>query len=726
MTLGATFVCDTPPSALACDRLALGRPNLTGWVATIVHAPRPSPPRDRSVTAVGPSDHRGRRAWRGGWRPEPWGLAHRVSDRARLTNTSIGFLLAAAALALASPAQSQRVADNAVTAAEDAFGTSIGNETIGLYSPSQVRGFSPVAAGNVRIEGVYLDRQGFLASRLVSGSNIRVGLSAQGYLFPAPTGIVDYALRGVGPEPIISVVAGALAYGAPSIEVDAQLPLHGSRLGVAAGASFAREEYYDGADADYVRLAVIPRWRPRDTIEIIPFWSATLGQDEEVAPTIVAGGAFLPPKAPRRRYFGQRWAARDSRSENAGVIGKARLGKDRSVVTGLFRSSLINEQNFAELFLDTDESGRTTERVIADPGQRYVSTSGEIRISRSLVEGPRIHTLHASVRARRLSNAYGGAAPALEGPRSTLGEAAAIARPADFAFGERTQDRVRQATVGLAYEGRWRDVGEASLGLQRASYTKTIRLPGSGVTKTADEPWLPSAAVAAHLSPSLALYGSFTRGLEESGLAPSNAANRNEALPAIRTRQFDAGARWSPAPRLKLVAGVFDVRKPYFSTDEANAYVILGDVRHRGAEFSLTASPSRSLSVVAGAVLMRPRVSGEAVEQGRVGKRPLNQPQRILRANLEYRPPDWPSLSFDLALSNFSARAASRDNSVFVEGYSVIDLGGRYRFKANGNPALLRVQLANLTDTYVWNVVGSNSYGLGDRRRLVATVAVDF
>ena len=42
-----------------------------------------------------------------------------------------------------------RADDNAVTAAEDAFGSSIGNESIGLYSPNQVRGFSPVVAGNV-------------------------------------------------------------------------------------------------------------------------------------------------------------------------------------------------------------------------------------------------------------------------------------------------------------------------------------------------------------------------------------------------------------------------------------------------------------------------------------------------------------------------------------------------------------------------------------------------
>ena len=56
-------------------------------------------------------------------------------------------------------AQAQRADDNAVKSADDAFGNSVGNENIGLYSPFEVRGFSAVDAGNVRLDGLYFDRQ---------------------------------------------------------------------------------------------------------------------------------------------------------------------------------------------------------------------------------------------------------------------------------------------------------------------------------------------------------------------------------------------------------------------------------------------------------------------------------------------------------------------------------------------------------------------------------------
>src|ERR1700754_4571562 len=119
------------------------------------------------------------------------------------------FLLAAAALAcLATPALAQRADDNAVKSADDAFGTSVGNENIGLYGPFDVRGFSAVDAGNVRIDGLYFDRQTDSPSLIAPGSTIRVGISAQGYPLPEPTGIADYDLVRVGDKRVVSVIAG--------------------------------------------------------------------------------------------------------------------------------------------------------------------------------------------------------------------------------------------------------------------------------------------------------------------------------------------------------------------------------------------------------------------------------------------------------------------------------------------------------------------------------------
>lgn len=629
------------------------------------------------------------------------------------------------ALLLTSGAFAQRADDNAVTAAEDAFGATLGDESIGLYSSSQVRGFSPVTAGNVRIEGLFFDRQAALSTRLVEGSTVHVGLSAQGYPFPAPTGIVDYRLYKAGDESLISVAAGLDPYVSPAIEVDAKIPLDAARLGVAAGISYAHEEYYDGSDARYWRAAVMPRWRPSTHVEVIPFWSQTRGRDEEVAPTIVTGGSWLPPRIERRRYFGQPWADNASDSTNYGVLSKVRLGTQWAIAGGVFRSIADTPSGFAAIYADTQRDGSTREIIIADPRQHYASTSGELRVSRSFVEGDRLHNVHVSVRARAQDSLYGGSS-ALDFGSRQLGDSLPVARPEQFVFGERTRDEVRQWTAGVAYEGRWREVGEASIGVQRTHYEKRIDQPSLAAVGTHDDPWLISATLAGYLSPRAALYVGYTRGLEETGLAPDSAANRNQALPAIRTRQMDAGLRWAVTSSTKLVAGVFEVEKPYFTTDERNVFGELGKVRHRGIELSLVGSVSDRLNWVAGALLMEPEVTGQAVDLGRVGRRPVGQTDRLLRLNVDYRLAAIPALSFDLAVANQGQRIASSDQQAVAPDYTLIDFGARYRMKLGNAPATVRVLAANLTDEFAWTIFNSNSFGLMDGRRYSATLVVDF
>src|SRR5579862_6686790 len=92
----------------------------------------------------------------------------------------------AALVTWSASAAETRTNTNVVFAAEDAFGITLGPESLGLYNPGGVRGFSPLTAGNARIDGLYFDQQGQMLDRLVSDTRIRVGLSAVNFPWPAP------------------------------------------------------------------------------------------------------------------------------------------------------------------------------------------------------------------------------------------------------------------------------------------------------------------------------------------------------------------------------------------------------------------------------------------------------------------------------------------------------------------------------------------------------------
>jgi iron complex outermembrane recepter protein len=623
-------------------------------------------------------------------------------------------------LATAAPALAQRTGENAVASAQDAFGTSVGSERVGLYFPQSARGFSPVQAGNVRINGMYFDYQTDLNGRLISGSNVRVGLTAQGYPFPAPTGVADFSLRLPGSEAVASTVVGIGPFGGPRLEVDAQLPVS-ETLGVAAGIGVNQEEQYYGGRRRLLTAAGVARWRPAENLEIIPFWSMLDNKGDEGQPIIFTAGAYLPPQFERRRYFGPEWAENESQGFNYGLLSTFGFG-DWTVRGGAFRSVAHNLRNFNVLFLNSSPDGESDRVVIHEAGRRSASTSGELRLTRQVVEGDRLHLVHLMTRGRMQDRRYGGS-QRFDFGRGRIDEAILTPEPA-LAQGPQTTDEVRQLTAGLGYEGRWRDVGELSLGVQRTFYEKAVVRPSGALPVSEASPWLFNGTLSVLAGRDLVFYAGYTKGLEESPVAPEIAVNRGEAPPAIITEQMDAGFRYAITPALRLVAGMFDVRKPYFALDPSRVFRELGEVRNRGIEVSLAGQITPRLSIVLGGVFLDATVSGDQVDLGLIGRRPVGSSGRTITGALNWDLPWVQGLSLDLAYESTADRIANSANTFVIPARYVVALGGRYRFDILDKPATFRAQLASVNNPYGYNNLGEGFY-YNPPRRLQMSLTVD-
>jgi iron complex outermembrane receptor protein len=622
-------------------------------------------------------------------------------------------------------AHAQRADDNAVKSADDAFGNSVGNENIGLYSPFEVRGFSAVDAGNVRLDGLYFDRQTDPITLLVPSSTMRVGISAQGYLLPAPTGIVDYQLARAGEKPRISPVVGYGPFDSLFVDIETEMPLIAGKLGIAGGVSYFEDAFESGSDERGWSVAAAPRWRPTESIEIIPFYSRTTIEDSEAQPLIFVSGPHLPPEIERAHFFGQTWADNDSVGENYGAVANVGFGQDWTINAGLFRSQFQADASFADLFLDTTPDGLANRVMVADRNQKFGSTSGELRVGKRFVSGKRFHALYYALRGRDQQRRYGGSDFADLGV-ARIGERVDLPEP-QFEFGPQTRDEVTQWTHAVAYRGRWSEHIEVTAGLQKTRYEKEVTEPGALAPQLGkDDPWLYNAGLALYQSDKLAWYASYSTGLEEGGVAPENAANKNAAPPAIRTRQWDAGLRYALTPSLKLVAGVFDIQKPYYGLDNANVFRELGEERHRGFELSLAGEVVEGLSVVFGTVLMEPRVSGEEVANGTIGKVPVGQTERFTIGSAEYQLPWMPSFSVSATVQSVADRMASSDNRLSIPARSVLDLGARYRFQIGGAPATLRLSFGNVFDKFGWRTNSSEVFVTNAPRRIALTLAADF
>jgi iron complex outermembrane receptor protein len=634
--------------------------------------------------------------------------------------------MALAAITGGRPAQAQRAAEQVLASAEDAFGTTVGTETIGLYSASSARGFSPVQAGNVRIEGLYYQGNGrgvTLSGRLIGRSSIRVGLSAQSYPFPSPSGIADFNLRLPGNEFAVSTVTRLGPYESTAAEIDVQLPVTES-LGFSLGAGVSRPISDQGTSSYTWSAALIGRWRVGDNIEIIPFYSRDQLYESEFGPSIFGTGSVPPPKYPRGAFLGADWADNDSVDSNLGVIARAswqnwrfRFGWFQSLSGITQDSAMIHYNN-----VRADGIGERVAVLVGKPEFMNRADSGEMRVSRLMTEGPRLHEIILNARGRLSKRSFAGIT------RISLGRVPyhipAIFPEPSWVPTRRAAEKVEQGSFGIGYGGRWPEIGELSFGLQKVYYGRTTDVPpSSGVS----DDWLYYGSLAAYISDRLVVYTSYSRGLEDSRAAPPAALNSGEGVPASITQQVDLGFRYALTPSLRFVASVFETKKPFYELDSSFIYRSLGAISNRGFEASLTGAPLDGLTVVAGVVLLKQRLSGELVDQGALGEVPTGSMPVTLLMSGQYGPRGWGGFSVDGRVSHTGSYYADSLNTFRGKAITTVDLGARYRFTISTYPASLRFQVANVLDVYEWRISGGvPTYAVTDPRTFLLQLTVDF
>lgn len=621
-----------------------------------------------------------------------------------------------------SPAFAQQTATNVITQSDDAFGRAVGTERIGIYSNEEVRGFNPVDAGNQRLEGLFIEQGMIISPRLLDSSAVRVGYGARSTTFPAPTGIVELRMEKFEGKEQYSFEIEHESNPSTAGALEAKIPLIGEKLGVAFGVGFRKAEQVHGRNGAFLNYQAGISWLPKSGSEFILFTSGARAKGAEFSANFFPAGSFVPPKQPRKLEQTQPWAQNQFVVSTTGGIAKFPIG-DFKVEAGLFRTTRRDPKSFFTLLLGVTETGAVANHlVLADQGNQTLSTSGEVRLSRTWTGDKLKHSLIFGVRGRDQDRAFGGQ------QRISLGASRAGLQdfrpePA-FVFGPDDHSNVRQFIVGLQYSLLSKAGSSLNAAIQKANYRKRTDFASAAVADAVvrDAPWLYSFNAAVALSPKLTVYGGYVRGQEDSAVAPDIAVNRSEAPPALRTRQMDAGLRYALTSKLTLIAGAFDIRKPFFGIDSALRFTNLGNVSNRGFELSLAGSLTTGLTVIAGGILVDPVIRGGEL----AGKRPIGAFKQRGIFNLDWRPGGAGPWSFDLALDGTSSQAANRLNTFGTGERSALNLGTRYRFAIGESKVLLRAQMLNVMNSYGWRVNSGGGFAFTLPRSLFVQMIADF
>lgn len=597
-------------------------------------------------------------------------------------------------IALLLAASSAAAQDSAVKSAADAFGERVGTEQSGLYSETQVRGFDLNDSGAYRIDDAYFNRAAAMNDPVLAGVSVRVGVNAARLAYPAPSGVVNYRLRQAGPTNELRLGVGYRDFGTQVVQGDGSI--RDGDLSFAggfvwrpvfrlAGGNEGRAVDVGGVGA--CQIAPDQRLRAFAT-------RYDRGYDGDYA--VVPRDGVVPPSLDELHQYAPTWAWTEAVSSNLGVLYDARIN-GYTIDFAAFRSIFDIERTDYTL-ISADAAGHASATNYRNPDRAKRSDSVEVRLGRQLEAGGLSHLATVSVRGGRATVDLTSNLAIPLGDFDLRGSIRNGNRPDGVAqewSGTRGTDTVGQVTASAGYGLAWRERLQLRFAVHRTRYDKEVRSIAGVHTEGVSQTTLYDVSVTGGVTNRTALFASLVTGLEESGVAPTTAINRDDVLPPVEAAQLELGVRHAITPQLTFIGAVFDVSKPTNGFRADRSFGLVGEVRHRGVEASIAGKLGAKTSAVLGAVAFQSEVTGPLVKAGVVGARAAGISHRVVNANIERQlGRGW---SVDAGLNYTGERWADTANTFKTPAVTTLSLGARSRFVLTGRPAELRVLASNLT-----------------------------
>jgi iron complex outermembrane recepter protein len=249
----------------------------------------------------------------------------------------------------------------------------------------------------------------------------------------------------------------------------------------------------------------------------------------------------------------------------------------------------------------------------------------------------------------------------------------------------------------------------------------------SGSKNTERSLWLPQYAITFNPAEKLTLYANYGVQLSLGAQAPWWVDNSAQFLAPFFTRQTEIGAKYEPAERILLTAAYFRMRAPYFypkaiqAADDfctASQFFSPGDLcfeqqgheTHDGLELNAAGKAAKWLRLTASAASIR-AVSDETGTPSYDNKQVLNVPHLRTTLFADVAIPHAQGLSLMPGWSYTGRKEATRDNTVSVAGYNLLNLGVRYTPGGEERRLTFRIYASNITRKRYWSDTGGS---LGD------------
>jgi iron complex outermembrane recepter protein len=213
---------------------------------------------------------------------------------------------------------------------------------------------------------------------------------------------------------------------------------------------------------------------------------------------------------------------------------------------------------------------------------------------------------------------------------------------------------------------------------------------------------------------SVTTYVTYIEALQKGIIAPSTAANANEALDPYSSSQIEIGVK-SSLIGIDLNSALYWITSANAFTDPvSNIYSEDGREVHYGGEVSVNGKIGHFITISGGFTILRAEQTKTSTPTTQ-NKVPAGVPEKAAKLFGEFAIPFLPSLVINGGLSYTGKQWVNATNTLSIPSIIVGDAGIRYGINIQKHSMVLRAKVTNITDKNYWQTGGS-SLTLGSPR----------
>ncbi|WP_171257521.1 TonB-dependent siderophore receptor [Acinetobacter qingfengensis] len=229
-------------------------------------------------------------------------------------------------------------------------------------------------------------------------------------------------------------------------------------------------------------------------------------------------------------------------------------------------------------------------------------------------------------------------------------------------------------------------------------------------------------------SEKLTTYATYMEGLEKGTIVTDNTAlykNAGEVLKPYLSKQYEVGAKYAVSDDLFISSSLFRIEKAnsYNEVDSDGLTTVKQDGRqtHQGLELTLTGKLTDHFTVMTGGTWMDASVD-KATNKAFEGKKPTGVSEILAKIYAEYQIPQIEGLSITGGVYHSGKMYKDSANLQKISGYTIFDIGARYKTVIRTIPTTFNFNISNLTNKDYW----ATTYSLGIPRTIAFSIKTQF